>query len=65
VIRLGTPIPAPLAQALGLALYLGLVLRLGALPPSERTLIWHVLRAKLGRRGEALDTKAAEAQISA
>ena len=50
VIRLGTSLPAPLAQALGLAFYLGLVLRLGALPPDERTLIWHVLRAKLGRR---------------
>lgn len=70
VIRLGTPIPAPLAQALGLALYLGLVLWLGALPPDERTLIWHVLRKKLGRRHPQAgprtpDTKAAEAQISA
>ena len=65
VIRLGTPLPAPLAQALGLALYLGLVLRLGALPPGERTLIWRVLRAKLGRGDLTPDTKVAEAQISA
>jgi len=66
MIRLGSTLPAPLAQALGLALYLGLVLRLGALSPDERVLIWRVLRAKVGRRdGPARATGEAETRISA